>query len=422
MGSGVGAGTLPAKSFCSNCTCGRLFPEHSHESPGSSAAVPHGRRAERCCRRRHPPTGRCPNSRRTCRRPARTRRSSARSNAPSAPPRRWPPRGRWRGPPFTDSQLAAEDAAPPKAPTSTPSGWIRTEYAALDHSVRTPGGRHPAAAAAQPGRRHLQSGHRVAAGPHVPERLAGTRAHQDAHRRRSALSPRGAPAAPPRARPGSHAVRQARGDADAGPGGGEGRHGRGGAGGGVIAQAGSCRRVRQVHAGGRRRRGGRADVRRRRVEGRLAVAQRRVECRAGHVPGGDAGGGGARAIGAAAGDRDRAGGRRHAYAQQRGSRRGAGRGRARGRRAGGLGARRRAVAGGAPAGVRRRAGCSRSHTRAHGGAGTGRAASGAGQEQGERRGRHRARAGSRGQLPRAAARPAARPRPTSSSRRHRTLT
>jgi hypothetical protein len=51
---------------------------------------------------------------------------------------------------FTDSQLAADDAANAAGDDVDDAGWIRTEYAALDHSAHAPLDDHPPAAPRHP--------------------------------------------------------------------------------------------------------------------------------------------------------------------------------------------------------------------------------------------------------------------------------
>jgi hypothetical protein len=132
-GSGVGAGTGLAKSFCSNWTCGRLFPEHvmsntvpqqqSHADAARSD-VPSAHPADRPLPDFHPHT---PIEREI----ERSERASAALAATRALARAA----------FTDSQLAAADEADAAVNGNSDdgdidtSGWIRTEYAALDHSV-----------------------------------------------------------------------------------------------------------------------------------------------------------------------------------------------------------------------------------------------------------------------------------------------
>ena len=86
---------------------------------------------------------------------------------------------------FTDSQLAADDAAADGDVDA--SGWARTEYAALGHSVAArPQGDVPAGqrcAGPQHGRRQLQSRHRVSERAPVHGRLHRALVDQDARRR-----------------------------------------------------------------------------------------------------------------------------------------------------------------------------------------------------------------------------------------------
>jgi hypothetical protein len=120
-----------AKSFCSNWTCGRLFPEHvmsntvPQQQSGADAArsdVPSAHRADRPLPEFQPHT---PIEREI----ERSERASAALAATRALARAA----------FTDSQLAAADEADAAVNGHDgdidTSGWVRTEYAALDHSL-----------------------------------------------------------------------------------------------------------------------------------------------------------------------------------------------------------------------------------------------------------------------------------------------
>jgi hypothetical protein len=127
----------PAKLFCSNWTCGRLFPEQvmSHSVPrqqsvpdAARSASPSTPPADRPLPdfQPHTPSPYSPIDREI----ERSERASAALAATRALTRAS----------FTDSELAAENVAGSAVDDHDidTSGWIRTEYAALDQAARSP--------------------------------------------------------------------------------------------------------------------------------------------------------------------------------------------------------------------------------------------------------------------------------------------